>query len=191
MRRFLIGIGTVALVALTTTPAYALRGIAPSAGVVAGERSGPVAPSLARCDEGHWPATVEGEPQRFDPGDRAGYRVWHDGSGWHLRTTTPNTGDHVFVGRIRSADDVKIVAEYHDEARDKVRIDGKVISFELHTHNRIDGLDFVVGCTDHVSFSLQADAPGQTRSSPVPADRIWLGRQGRAPGNPFRVFRVK
>jgi len=149
-----------------------------------------VDPARVGCDEGHWPSTVEGEPASFDPGDAAGYRVWHDGSGWHLRTTTPSDGSHIFTGVIRSADDVRIVAEYRNEADDVVRVHGRTIEFRFDTHDHVDGLDFVVGCTDHVSFALAARAHDGAGPRPVPADRIWLGLHGRAPGNPFTVFRV-
>jgi hypothetical protein len=152
--------------------------------VVAGEPTTAPDPARIRCDEGQWPATVQGVPVGFDPGDAAGYRIWHDGSGWHLRTTTPSSADHVFTGIIRSEDDFHIVARFLDEPADKVQVEGNTLRFELHTRDHVDGLDFTVGCTDHVTFALRAE------DSPVPAARIRLGRSGSAPGNPFTVFRV-
>lgn len=185
MKRALAVVGTLGLgVLLLAAPA----GAAPAAaggGVRAGETSGAPDPTRVRCDEGRWPLTVEGEPHNFNPGDPAGYRLWHDRNGWHLRTTTPGDGDHVFRGVIRSADDIRVVAEFHNEPADFVRAEDHTIVFEFHTHDGVDGIDFRVGCTDHVSFNLQANGVQ------VPAERIWLGKVGRAPGNPFTVFRAR
>lgn len=151
--------------------------------VRAGDESGAPDPARVRCDEGRWPLTVEGEPRNFSPGDPAGYRLWHDRNGWHLRTTTPTDGDHVFRGVIRSAGDIHDVHEILDEPADQVRVEGHVILFQLHTHDHVDGIDFRVGCTDQVSFNLQANG------EQVPAARIWVGKVGRAPANPFTVYR--
>jgi hypothetical protein len=188
-RRWVAAIGVAGLlVGLAAVPAGAAsrgRAAAPAPGdVVAGEPTTAPDPARVRCDEGHWPATVQGMPAGFDAGDAAGYRIWHDGSGWHLRTTTPSSDDHVFTGIIHSSGNFQVVARYLDESVDRIQVEGQTLRFEFHTHDRIDGLDFVVGCTDHVSFALQAEG------SPVPAARIRLGHSGSAPGNPFTVFRT-
>ncbi len=182
MKRVLAAVGALGVGALLLSAPAGAATSSPGS-VRAGEASGAPDAARVRCDEGRWPLTVEGEPRNFNPGDPAGYRIWHDGTGWHLRTTTPTDGDHVFRGVIRSADDVVVVNEVRDEPADIVRSEGHLIAFEFHTHDHIDGLDFRVGCTDHVSFNLQANG------AQVPAARIWLGKVGRAPGNPFTVFR--
>src|ERR1051326_7783046 len=76
--------------------------------------------AAARCDEGHWPATVQGTPSSFARGARAGYYIWHDSHGWHLRTTTPQRSTHHFTGTIVSSGEIKVVRQYHDEGRDSV-----------------------------------------------------------------------
>ena len=140
--------------------------------------------AAARCDEGHWPATVQGTPSSFARGTRAGYYVWHDSHGWHLRTTTPQRSAHHFTGTIVSSGDIKMVRQYHDEGRDTVTINGNRLSFSFVTYNGVDGIDFRVGCTESVRFSLRA------AGRMVPTSRIWLGRSGHAPANPFTVHRV-
>src|SRR5215213_7168840 len=45
------------------------------------------------------PLNPEGEPKGFDAGDMTDYAVWHNASGWHLRTTTGGK-KHRFHGRI-------------------------------------------------------------------------------------------
>lgn len=145
---------------------------------------GSAAAGTARCDEGHWPATVQGKPASFEPGGAAGYYVWHDLYGWHLRTTTPVKTPHSFTGKIVSNDAVKLVRRFHDEGRDTVTVSGKEISFSFVTYNGVDGIDFKVGCTEAVTFLLKAGGRY------VPATRIWLGYRGTAPSNPFTIYRV-
>jgi len=140
--------------------------------------------STARCDEGHWPATVQGTPSSFARGARAGYYVWHDSRGWHLRTTTPQRSPHHFTGTIVSSGDIKMVRQYHDEGRDTVTINGNRMTFSFVTYNGVDGIDFRVGCTNSVVFSLKAS--GRL----VPTTRIWLGHTGHARANPFKISRV-
>lgn len=142
------------------------------------------AATTARCDEGRWPATVQGKPSTFTPGGRAGYYVWHDSYGWHLRTTTPQRSPHVFTGTIVSAGDIKVVRQFRDEGRDAVTVSGHRLSFKCVTYNGVDGVDFRVGCTASLSFSLKLS------DRLVPASRIWLGKYGTAWSNPFTVKRV-
>jgi hypothetical protein len=101
-----------------------------------------------------------------------------------LRTTTPQGTPHHFTGTIVSADDIRIVHQYRDEGRDTVTVNGNRLSFSFVTYNGVDGVDFRVGCTASLSFSLKAG--GRL----VPATRIWLGRYGHAPRNPFTIRRV-
>ena len=136
------------------------------------------------CDEGHWPATVQGQPERLHAGSTAGYYVWHDRYGWHLRTTTPQKSPHVFIGRIVSSDNIKSVTMVRDENDDRVSVSGHTLSFRFVTYAGIDGVNFTVGCTNSVTFELKQGG------SWVPAYRIFLGHYGRAPHNPFTVSRV-
>lgn len=138
----------------------------------------------ARCDEGHWPGTVQGQPRAFKVGGAAGYYVWHDARGWHLRTTTPRRTEHVFEGTITSSDDIRLVHQYRDERADEVAVEGNTLRFKFVTYNGVDGVDFVVGCTESVTFSLN------NGGSPTSIRRIWLGKTGKARTNPFTVTRV-
>ena len=145
----------------------------------------PAPSSTPECDEGHWPATVDGRPWMFHQGGPAGYYIWHAADGWHLRTTTPEPERHVFTGTITSTDNIKVVHEWHDEAGDYVTTKGNVILFRFDTHNHVDGVDFIVGCTQSVTFDLRGE--GQQ----WPADRIALGFTGRAASDPFTVSRTQ
>jgi hypothetical protein len=140
--------------------------------------------AATRCDEGHWPATVQGQPERLHAGSTAGYYVWHDRYGWHLRTTTPQRSPHVFTGRIVSSDNIKSVTMVRDENDDRVAVSGHTLSFRFVTYAGIDGVNFTVGCTNSLTFELRQGG------SLIPAYRIFLGHYGRAPHNPFTVSRV-
>ena len=142
------------------------------------------APQAPRCDEGHWPATVQGQPETFEAGGRAGYYIWHDARGWHLRTTTPQRSPHKFTGTIVSADDIKLVHQYRDEGRDSVTVRGNKLTFTFVTYNGVDGVDIKVGCTEGLAFSLKAF------DRLIPVSRIWLGEDGTARAHPFRIPRV-
>jgi hypothetical protein len=140
--------------------------------------------AASRCDEGHWPATVQGKPATFEQGGRAGYYVWHDSRGWHLRTTTPQRSPHPFTGTIVSSGDIKLVRQFRDEGRDTVTVSGNKLTFKFVTYAGVDGVDFKVGCTESLSFSLKA------YDRLVSPSRIWLGARGAARSNPFTVHRV-
>jgi hypothetical protein len=122
------------------------------------------------CDEGHWPATVQGQPERLHAGSTDGFYVWHDRYGWHLRTTTPQKSPHVFTGRIVSSDNIKSVTMVRDEKDDRISISGHTLSFRFVTYAGIDGVNFTVGCTNSVAFDLKQ---GGNR---IPAYRIFHGR---------------
>ena len=139
--------------------------------------------AAARCDEGHWPATVQGQPERLHAGSTDGYYVWHDRYGWHLRTTTPQKSPHVFTGRIVSSDDIKHVTMVRDENDDRVSISGHTLSFRFVTYAGIDGVNFTVGCTNLVTFELKQGGNW------IPTYRIFLGHYGRSPHNPFTIIR--
>ncbi|TMK83675.1 MAG: hypothetical protein E6G46_02675 [Actinobacteria bacterium] len=142
------------------------------------------AATAAACDEGHWPATVQGQPERLHAGSTDGYYVWHDKYGWHLRTTTPQHSPHVFTGRIVSSDNIRSVTFVRDENDDRATVSGHVLSFRFVTFAGIDGVNFRVGCTNSVTFELKL------AGNWVPAYRMFLGHDGRAPHNPLTVSRV-
>lgn len=135
------------------------------------------------CDEGHWPGTVQVQPVSFQPGGAAGYYVWHDPQGWHLRTTTPVKTGHSFTGTIVASGDITVVRQVRDEGDDRVSVAGGRLRFSFDTYNGVDGIDFRVGCSESLTFSLNASG------RPVPQDRIWLGATGSAPSNPFTLTR--
>jgi hypothetical protein len=146
--------------------------------------AGAATDQAASCDEGHWPATVQGIPSTFHAGAAGGYYIWHDDGGWHLRTTTPVHRAHSFSGSIVSSDNIVVARQVRDEGSDSIAVNGHRLSFSFQTYNGVDGVDFRVGCTESVTFLLKA------QGRYLPASRIWLGEQGHSPSNPFTIYRI-
>ena len=164
---------------LEVQPAAATRPVASPAGA---------APAAGDCDTGRWTGAVspEGRPDSLDAGDTGALYVWHDGDGWHVRTTDRRASDHHYTGTIRVLPgggfaDVRTV---RDERDDHVSIDGGgVLRYDFHTFASIDGVDFRVTCpagaqskADRQRLAFQARFDGQ----PVP-DRVRIGDSKRSP----------
>ncbi|MDP9294708.1 MAG: hypothetical protein M3O90_09865 [Actinomycetota bacterium] len=137
------------------------------------------------CDEGRWPAAVQGQPATFMAGARAGDYIWHNATGWHLRFTHPGTARVIFSGTIVS-NTALTVAPYRLEAGDTFALsaDRKTLTYRFVNHGRIDGLDFRTACATRLWFR------GSMAGVKLPTGRIWLGHAGRHPlQNPFVILR--
>jgi len=137
------------------------------------------------CDEGRWPARVQGQPLTFKAGARAGDYLWHDGNGWHLRVTHPGSAKVIFSGRIVSSTPLT-VTPYRLESGDVYTLsaDKKTLTYRFADHGRIDGLDFRTACANRLWFR------GSMAGVKLPVGRIWVGRAGHHPlHNPFVILR--
>jgi hypothetical protein len=137
------------------------------------------------CDEGHWPASVQGRP-RFHDHSRAGDYIWHDRTGWHLRVTHPGSRGVVFSGTITS-DTPLTVKGVRLEKRDQftVSADKLSVSYRFVNHGWIDGIDFKTACASQLTFLSKMGGRN------LPTSRIWLGHNGRHPlENPFVILRI-
>lgn len=144
------------------------------------------AATFAACDEGRWPASVQGQPTVFTAGARAGDYIWHDVNGWHLRVTQPGTAAVVFSGKIVS-NAALTVAPVKLESGDGFTLstDKKTLTYRFANHGRIDGLDFRTACASRLKIW------GYRAGETLPTSRIWLGRAGRHPlQNPFVILRT-
>jgi hypothetical protein len=137
------------------------------------------------CDEGRWPARVQGQPATFAAGARAGDYLWHDASGWHLRVTHPGTAKVIFSGTITS-NAALTVRGYRLETGDGITLsaDKKTLTYRFANHGRVDGLDFRTACASRLWFK------GSMAGAKLPVGRIWIGRAGHHPlQNPFVILR--
>lgn len=143
------------------------------------------AETVAVCDEGHWPAAVQGTPVTWKSGARAGDYLWHNSNGWHLRVTHVGSRKIMFSGRIVS-DQPLTVAGVRLENSDAFTLsaDKLTLTYRFANYGNIDGLNFRTACatTLHVRGSMAGEK--------LPVGRIWVGRAGVHPlSNPFTIAR--
>jgi hypothetical protein len=132
-----------------------------------------------------WGSRIEGRPASFEAGSTGGYYIWHDDSGFHLRTTDPEGVESHFTGTLTTNGVFHDLTAIRAEQDDKVEQvgDGTII-FDLHTYSGIDGFDFDVRGGDRVTFELKRD------HNLIGVDHIFLGEDGVHPNhNPFTVNR--
>ena len=147
------------------------------------------ATTAAACTDGHWPASVQGQPTLLHAGGPAGDYIWHDANGWHLRVTHPGSARRVFAGRIHASAPMTVHA-FRTERGDTISLsaDKMTISYVFHNYGHIDGLDFKTDCARAVTFSGSAAG---TRLTKLPVSRIWIGHRNHHPlENPFVIVRV-
>ena len=138
------------------------------------------------CDEGRWPARVQGQPATFAAGARAGDYLWHDANGWHLRFTHPGSTKVIFSGTV-VANAPLSVKGYRLESGDGFALsaDRKTLTYRFANYGRIDGLDFRTACATRLWFK------GLMAGVKLPVGRIWIGRAGHHPlQNPFVILRT-
>jgi hypothetical protein len=82
--------------------AISLTFIVPAGMFAATSTTASTTSTTTTCDEGRWPARVQGQPTTFAAGARAGDYIWHDANGWHLRFTHPGTARVIFSGTVVS-----------------------------------------------------------------------------------------
>ena len=156
--------------------------------------SGPTAPTAApgtaterpaKClPSGHddaWPGWANGRPDR-DPG----VRVWHDGSGWHVRVTHDTVHDRVFEGEIYTTGTLVGVHAVRTEKNDSLVVGagGHTIRFRFNNYGGTDGFDFATHCAPFLALGFLSDG------HVVPTARIAIGAGSRHPGSdPFLIVR--
>ena len=130
-----------------------------------------------------------GRPEGSIVDQTARYYVWHDGQGWHVRTTAK--GARNFNGTIRVKDakiktykSVGLKDGKQGGAADMWRVNDErtELRFQFKTAKLSDGLDFVLdGEAGEVEFELNIDSTKNPRA-------IFVGRGLQHPGsNPFRL----
>lgn len=172
-RILLVGAATTGVAACA---ALAMVGVA-NAGPVMPTASEAVAATsnvdgTPRCDDGPWKvagASVEGAPAGFNAADLGRTYVWHDGAGWHLRTTDARPGPHHYGGTIAASPG----ASFADV--DKVKLDPgdvlfvddhRVLHYAFTTFQGIDGVNFRVSACDgdrtheRLIFAVQKNGTG-------------------------------
>jgi hypothetical protein len=123
-RWFLAGVATTGLAAAAALTTVGVANATPAVAAMS------TAADMHRCDDGPWKvadASVEGAPAGFEAGEIGRSYVWHDGGGWHPRTTDARPGPHHYSGTIITSPGAKFV----DVA--KVRLEPGDVLF-VHDH---------------------------------------------------------
>jgi hypothetical protein len=178
-RRALAGASAVAL-------AGSLAVAAPTSAQAAATAPSTVAPSATACPTGTLPPVVQGAPASFRAGRPAGYWIWHDSRGWHLRVTHPTRTRLVFTGVVTATSPMTTV-RVRDEAHDRIvrSADRRTTTFRFTNYGGVDGLDLAAGCATTVTFRLYA------AGHLVSPSRIHLGAKAApATANPVRITRI-
>ena len=96
--------------------------------------------------------------------------MWHDRDGWHLRATHPGTSRVVLSGVIDSSGGISGVKRALESSDVAYEASGSRSKFSFKNRGRIDGIDFVVGCSER--FTVSASVNG----SPIANSGVFLGR---------------
>jgi len=124
-----------------------------------------------------WGPSYDGEPDALNPHHISGAFVWHDSSGFHLRTTT--TGDeHTFTGTIHTNGHFLGIDDRFFKNKDYYHYkDQDTIEFQFTTDGRTVGIDFDVADGDFIAFEIYMDG---NKISPL---QIFVGHNGWHPGD--------
>jgi hypothetical protein len=154
-----------------------------------------ITPTAPRCDDGDWRGpggiNVDGRPDGLDAGDRGTVYLWHDASGWHLRTTDVTTTAHSYTGTVALSSGARFTsfATVRLERDDRVWVDGNnILHYAFVTYSGIDGVDFTVsacdGAREHEAMLVTMDINGHEDDP----SRIALGDMKQHP--PSATFAV-
>lgn len=158
-RTAILATGAILLATATT---LAISGVAAASPTTA---TAPPAPDVA-CADGPWQvhrAPIEGAPIDFEHGDPGRTYLWHDGTGWHLRTTDVTAAAHHYTGTVIASPGASFVdvAKIRFEPGDHLWADRGVLHYDFTTHAGIDGIDFrVTACNadrdrERLTFDLR------------------------------------
>lgn len=144
-------------------------------------------PSASRCDATPWTGAIspEGRPDSLDAGDAGAVYVWHDGDGWHIRSTDQRPVDHHYTGTVRllpAGESIVDVRPVRDERDDRVFVGGdNVLHYDFHTFASIDGADFHVTCADRGRGSRERLAFHTEFDGHPISDRVRIGDSKQSP----------
>ncbi len=137
-------------------------------------------------DPERWPAWVQGRPTKLDDGSARGWYFWHDASGLHLDTTTPQDRNHAFEAVLTTAGTFYDIDKIHLESGDDVQLldHGHRLVVKFHTYSGIDGVNFHIAGGDSVRLRLEEGGHLIDRSN------IFVGHFNVHPAtDPFTIHR--
>ena len=135
------------------------------------------------CAQGTWPKAFSGKPDGLTQASAAGFYIWSDSSGFHIRgidplATTPFSGT-ITVGNTLT--EAAVLSKTSDAVTATVA--NNTISFSFEASGLAAGFDF------SLCQSLQASITVNSGEEQWPAQRILIGSNGRAVSNPVLLNR--
>ena len=126
-----------------------------------------------------WPITFKGLPAGLKSPTEAGFFVWYDGFGFHVRGINP-TGTTAFNGKIFSNFPIPKGAgkAFPADSGTTFEIAGNSLSFSFEAKNVAVGFDFNLGASTQLSLSVN---DGKVA---FPIGSIHTGAKASAVGNP-------
>ena len=138
---------------------------------------------VAKC--GTWEAQYVGQPKATKTAEQAGYFVWTDVGGWHLRVRDAQGA--TFSGTVTSSKDI-VSAKPNPDGAGAVNLAANQVTFELVGTKDLIGFDLLPGCVPPPDLQLRFDLKVDGR----PADaNIFTGAVSKAVGSTFTAVRSK
>jgi hypothetical protein len=151
-------------------------------------------PALPSAPFVSWQSRVEGQPSSFYAGSAAGVYFWHnEPAGLSLRTTDPPGYGHEYRGTISTDGTIFNLSAYQLEADDSYSLGprGEILTFDFHTADGVDGVDFEVSGGTGLKLGVQWNDPSCGGSlCSMPTNYFYLGANNvSAENNPLWVCR--
>jgi hypothetical protein len=174
--------------------AFGLVAVGATAALVVGQARPSGTQTLGSCPGSEWPTTAENTPALLGSGP-AGYYVWHDRAGWHLRLKG-QTGT-VYSGRVVADAQLRVV--HVDPAiASSLTAQKDRFSFRITGSGSVRAIDFRASCAGRLAFAFgtqtgASQAPTSGRPAHLgggpAATSVFLGARGRAPAVAFALDR--
>jgi hypothetical protein len=128
-------------------------------------------------------ADPEGQPTQLRQGALASYWIWHDGSGYHLRTPTAHDR-RIFRGRIEFSGGHGWVKAFQLGPDAELRLTHQGVTFSIPNQRAWVGLDFRMDYYTRATFTLEL---GENKGAKV-IEHIFIGQDNSHPvSNPFVI----
>ena len=146
-------------------------------------KQGSTGTTAVPCAQGTWPKAFSDKPEGLTQASAAGFFIWNDGSGFHIRgvdplATTPFSGT-ITVGNALT--ESAVLSRTSDAVT--TEISNNTISFSFEASSLAAGFDF------SLCQSMQASITVNSGNQQWPAQRILIGSNGRAVANPVLLNR--
>ena len=142
---------------------------------------------LTASEDAWWPGWTHLRPAKANLTTTTGVWMWHDGLGWHIRTTHRGVALRTLSGRLQTAGQFAGVSAIRLEGRDSLNVskDHHVVNFRFDNHGAVDGLNFRTHCAPWIEFAFISDGKR------LPVKNVAIGQRGVNPKiDPFTIART-